>query len=148
MAAQSPATIRRSTEEWRRQLQGKPVEAAHEIHVADGTVEAYEAFVELYTQGPFAVEARIWLNLHRRMAAWNEAVLVNTAVSYRGFLAEYPQSDLTATAYRLIERLNNRPTIAPVVTAAPSSYTPPAPISKPQVGTSKSHYPTNGTIDP
>jgi hypothetical protein len=147
-AGPKPATIKRSTEEWRRQLQGKAVDTAHEITVADGTVEAYEAFVELYTQGPLAVEARTWLNLHRRMAAWNEAVLVNTAVSYRGFLAEYPQSDLTATAYRLIERLNNRPTIAPVVTAAASSSAPAAPISTPQGGTPAPSQPTNVALGP
>jgi hypothetical protein len=147
-AGPRPAPIKRSTEEWRRQLQGKPAEAAHEIIVADGTVEAYEVFVELYTQGPLALEARNWLNLHRRMAAWNEAVLVNTAVSYRGFLADYPQSDLTATAYRLIERLNNRPTIAPVIAAAASPAAPAAPISTPQGATPAPSQPTNVALGP
>jgi len=79
-------------------LQGKPVEAAHEITVADGTVEAYEAFVELYTQGPFAVEGRIWLNLHR---GWRRGT--RPCWSTRGVLSRLPggvsQSDLTATAY-------------------------------------------------
>src|SRR5882724_4579601 len=147
-AGPRPVALKRSTEEWRRNLQGKPVELAHEIVVGDGSVESYEAFVALFTQGPLAVEARAWLDLHRRMAAWNEAVLINTAVSYRGFLAEYPQSDLTATAYRLIERLNNRPTIAPVVTAAASSSAPAAPISTPQGGTSTPSQPTNVALGP
>jgi hypothetical protein len=147
-AGPRPVAIKRSTEEWRRQLQGKPVEAAHEIIVADGSTEAYEAFVALFTQGPLAVEAQAWLDLHRRMVAWNEAVLINTAASYRGFLAEYPQSDLTATAYRLIERLNNRPSIAPAVTAAASSNAPAAPVSIPQGGASTPNQPTNVALGP
>jgi len=147
-AGPRPVTVKRSADEWRRQLQGKPVEVAHEITVADGTVESYEAFVALFTQGPLAVEARVWLDLHRRMAAWNEAVLINTAVSYRGFLAEYPQSDLTPTAYRLIERLNNRPTIAPVVAAAAGGApnAPASPINASQASTSSP--PTNVALGP
>jgi hypothetical protein len=149
-AGPRPVALKRSTEEWRRNLQGKPVELAHEIVVGDGSVESYEAFVALFTQGPLAVEARAWLDLHRRMAAWNEAVLINTAASYRGFLAEYPQSDLTATAYRLIERLSNRPTVAPVVAAATggSPSAPASPISVPQSGASTPSQPTNVALGP
>src|SRR3981189_3355426 len=36
--------VKRSVDEWRRQLQGKPVEVANEMIVADGTDEAHEAF--------------------------------------------------------------------------------------------------------
>jgi hypothetical protein len=149
-AGPRPVALKRSTEEWRRNLQGKPVELAHEIVVGDGSVESYEAFVLLFTQGPLAVEARAWLDLHRRMAAWNEAVLINTAGSYRGFLAEYPQSDLTPTAYRLIERLSNRPTIAPVVAAAAggSPNAPVTPINAPQGGASTPIQPTNVALGP
>jgi hypothetical protein len=43
------------------------------------------------------------------MVAWKDAVLVNTAAAYRAFLAQYPDSDLTATARKLIERLRYRP---------------------------------------
>jgi hypothetical protein len=47
--------------------------------------------------------------------AWNNAVIINTAAGYRGFLAKFPDSDLTATARKLEDRLRNRPEIAPVV---------------------------------
>ena len=47
------------------------------------------------------------------MVAWSSAVLVNTAAAYRGFLALYPDSDLTATANKLIERLRYRPDPTP-----------------------------------
>src|SRR5712664_4786601 len=39
------ATPKRTVEEWRGDLTGKPVEVANELIVADGTDEAYEAFV-------------------------------------------------------------------------------------------------------
>src|ERR1700675_2167349 len=103
------ATPKRTVEEWRGDLKGKPVDAANEMIVADGTDEAYEAFVELHPQTPFGLLARDWLDRHRRMVAWNNAVLINTAAGYRAFLAQYPDSDLAATARKLEERLRYRP---------------------------------------
>ncbi len=79
---------KRSVEEWRRSLQGKPIEVANEMIVGDGTVEAYEAFVALYTQPPFGPQARLWLDRQRRMLAWNDAVLLNTVAAYRAFLVQ------------------------------------------------------------
>jgi len=114
--ASKQPVLKRSVDEWRRELTGKPVEVANEIIVADGTEEAYEAFVGLFTQPPFSPQARLWLDRHRRMVAWNNAVIINTAAAYRGFLAQYPDSDLTATARKLEERLRNRP--SPVATVA------------------------------
>jgi hypothetical protein len=106
------AATKRTVDEWRHELQGKPAEIANEMIVADGTEEAYEAFVGLYAQPPFGPQAREWLDRHRRMLAWNNALIVNTAAAYRAFLAQYPDSDLTATARKLEERLRNRPDIA------------------------------------
>jgi hypothetical protein len=128
-AGPMPALAKRSVEEWRRDLQGKPIAVANEIIVADGTVESYEAFVALFTGPPFGPQAREWLELHRRMAAWNEAVLLNTAASYRAFLVQYPDSDLTLTARRLIERLRNRPSPLPVVVAAASTPAQPTNVA-------------------
>jgi hypothetical protein len=108
---------KRSVEEWRRELNGKPVELANEMIVGDGTDEAYEAFAGLYAQTPFGLQARDWLDRHRRMVAWNIAVITNTAAGYRKFLAQYPNSDLTATAAKLEERLRNRPDSTPAVVA-------------------------------
>jgi hypothetical protein len=112
-----PPATRRSVEDWQRDLKGKPIVVANEIIVGDGTVEAYEAFVTLYTDPPFSARAREWLDLHLRMVAWKDAVLLNTAASYRAFLAKYPDSDLTPTAQRLIERLRYRPSPLPVIAA-------------------------------
>jgi hypothetical protein len=43
------------------------------------------------------------------MAAWNNAVVTNTPAGYRAFLVQFPDSDLTATARKLEERMRNRP---------------------------------------
>ncbi|WP_439924525.1 caspase family protein [Nitrobacter sp. JJSN] len=110
-SARQPAESRtkRTVEEWRRELKGKTAEQANEIIVGDGSDEAYAAFVDLYPDTPFGLGARQWLDRHLRMVAWNRAIITNTAAGYRGFLAEYPDSDLTSTARKLEERLRNRP---------------------------------------
>ena len=97
VAGPKPAAAPKKTvAEWTRDLKGKPVEAANEIIVADGTDEAYEAFAALYAQTPLGRLAREWLDRHLRMVAWNNAVLLNTSAGYRAFLAKFPDSDLTA----------------------------------------------------
>ena len=111
-AAPKQVEAKRTVDQWRRELQGKRVEIANEMIVADGTDEAYEAFVGLFAQPPFGPQAREWLDRHRRMVAWNNAVIINTAAGYRSFLLQYPDSDLTATARKLEDRLRNRPNIA------------------------------------
>ena len=103
------AAAKKTVDEWKRDLKGKPVEAANEIIVADGTDESYEAFADLYQGTSRGLQARDWLNRHRRMVAWNKAVLINTAAGYSAFLAQYPDSDLTISARRMIERLRYRP---------------------------------------
>ena len=90
------AATKKTVEEWTRDLKGKPVEAANEIIVADGTDESYEAFAILYAADAARRAGRDWLVRHRRMVAWNDAVVINTAAGYRAFLAKFPDSDLTA----------------------------------------------------
>jgi hypothetical protein len=135
------ASTKKTVEAWTRDLKGKPVEEANEIIVADGTDESYEAFAIMFAQTPLGVLAKDWLDRHRRMVAWNNAVVTNTAAGYRAFLAKFPDSDLTSTANKLEERLRNRPEIIPAVAvgggAAPQNValtcpcTPPA--SAPQL---------------
>lgn len=117
---------KQTADDWRALLKGKPAEEAHALVVADGTGEAYEAFVSLYAEPPYGAETKLWLDRHRRMQAWSRAVLINTASAYRGFLSQYPDSDLTATAKKLEERNRNRP--EPVALAAVAA-TSPAPTS-------------------
>jgi Caspase domain len=150
-AAPKPAAVQRSVEQWRQQLQGKPVEVANEMIVADGTDEAYEAFVALFTQPPYAPQARDWLDRHRRMVAWGDAVLLNTVAAYRGFLLQHPDSDLTATARKLIDRLRYRPSPLPLIAAAAaggSNAAGPAAGSAPQSGPATPSQPTTTALGP
>jgi hypothetical protein len=131
VAAPKPVAVKRTVDQWRRELQGKPVEAANELIVADGTEEAYEAFVGLFAQPPFGPQARQWLDRHRRMVAWNNAVIINTAAAYRAFLVQYPDSDLTVTARKLEDRLRYRPNIAGSLVLAVGGAPNPAGASAP-----------------
>ena len=106
--APKPLQAKRTIEDWQRELQGKTAETANELMVAGGTDESYEAFVSLYAKSPFGPQAQEWLDRHRRMVAWNKAVITNTAAGYHAFLAQYPDSDLTLTARKLEERLQYR----------------------------------------
>ena len=112
------AAAKKTVAEWTRDLKGKPVEEANELIVADGTDESYEAFAGLFPQTQLGRLARDWLVRHRRMVAWNDAVLINTASGYRSFLEKFPDSDLSATARKLELRLRNRPEFTPAVAAA------------------------------
>ena len=120
---------KRTVEQWKRDLQGKQAETAHEMIVADGTLEAYQAYDALFSKSQFAPEVREWIVRQGKMVAWKEAVLINTAASYRSFLAQYPDTDLTITARTLIERLRFKPAPAAQVAAlcTPPSTTPSAP---------------------
>jgi uncharacterized caspase-like protein len=116
---------KRTVDQWKRDLAGKQPEAAHEMIVSDGTLEAYQAYDVLFAQSQFAPEIREWIVRNRKMVAWNEAVTINTAASYRSFLAEYPDTDLSVTARTLIDRLRYRPSPLPQV-AALNTCTPPS----------------------
>lgn len=142
-AGPKQAVTKRTVDEWRRELQGKPVETANEMIVADGSEEAYEAFVGLFAQPPFGPQAREWLDRHRRMVAWNNAVIVNTAAAFRAFLAQYPDSDLTATARKLQERLRNRPDFAAGLAAVAGGSANGASGGAPAAGSS---LPTNASL--
>jgi uncharacterized caspase-like protein len=120
---------KRTVEQWRAELKGKPIAEANDIVVSDGSGDAYEAFVGLYTEPPFGPQARAWLDRHRRMIAWNNAVIANTGAAYRAFLADYPDSDLTATAVKLEERMRNRLQNAAVIAAPVASAASVAPAA-------------------
>jgi caspase domain-containing protein len=115
---------KRTVDQWKRDLQGTQVDVAHEMVVSDGTLEAYQAYDALFAHSQFAPEIEEWIVRYRKMVAWNEAVTINTAASYRSFLAEYPETDLSITAHTMIERLRFRPNPLPQV-AALNSCTPP-----------------------
>jgi hypothetical protein len=112
------ASATRSVEDWRKDLQGKDAKVAYELVIADDTVPAYQAYVELYAQASFTPRLRTILERRRQMLAWERAVSINTRASFEAYLANWDNSDLAATARRLLLRVQNRNYVLPVAAAA------------------------------
>ncbi|MET4069349.1 putative caspase-like protein [Bradyrhizobium sp. S3.2.6] len=118
------ASTTRSVADWRKDLQGKDAKVAYDLVIADDTVEAYQAYVELYAQASYTPRLRTVLERRRQMLAWDRAVAINTRASFEAYLANWDNSDLAATARRLLLRVQNRNYSLPVAAAAV-----PAPIA-------------------
>lgn len=112
------ASATRSVEDWRKDLQGKDAKAAYELVIADDTVPAYQAYIELYAQASYTPRLRTVLERRRQMLAWDRAVAINTRASFEAYLANWDNSDLAATARRLLLRVQNRNYALPVAAAA------------------------------
>jgi uncharacterized caspase-like protein len=128
--ASARASSMRSVDDWKRELQGREPQVAYQLVIADDTIAAYEAFAAVFAQSPFTVRIQLITDRRKEMMAWNTAVVVNTAASYRSFIVSYPGSDLAATARKLEDRIRNRslnanaaiiPAPVPVAAAAPAA---------------------------
>ncbi|MBP0109631.1 caspase family protein [Bradyrhizobium vignae] len=117
-SAMAFASGTRSVADWRKDLQGKDAKAAYELVIADDTVEAYQAYIELYAQASYTPRLRTVLERRRQMLAWERAVAINTRASFEAYLANWDNSDLAATARRLLLRVQNRNYALPVAAAA------------------------------
>jgi uncharacterized caspase-like protein len=116
---------------WRNILQGKEPKVAYELVIADDSVAAYAAFVDIFQAPPYGPRIRLLLERRRQMIAWADAVAVNTGPSYEAFLASYPNSDLAATARKLQERVQNRTIVAPAPLPTTVALGPTCPCSTP-----------------
>lgn len=116
--ARALASATRSVEDWRKDLQGKDAKAAYELVIADDTVPAYQAYIELYAQASYTPRLRTVLERRRQMLAWDRAVAINTRASFEAYLANWDNSDLAATARRLLLRVQNRNYALPVAAGA------------------------------
>jgi uncharacterized caspase-like protein len=139
----------RSLDDWRKDLQGKPAMVAYEIVITDDTVPAYQAYIELYAQDTRTPRLRTVLERRRQMLAWERATAINTRASFEAYLANWDNSDLAATARRLLLRVQNRNYVLPaVVAAAPVpvaiAMAPTCPCSTPSTPAT----PVNPTIAP
>jgi uncharacterized caspase-like protein len=110
------ATVRnaptRSVAEWKKQLQGKDAKSAYDMVIAENTVEAYEAFIGLFTDPQYGPRIKLLFERRKEMMAWSDTILIYTPASFEAFLARYPGSDLAATARKLLERIRNRTLLA------------------------------------
>ncbi len=140
------ASATRSVDDWRKELQGKEQKVAYELVIADDSVSAYEAYVDLFAQAPSTPRVRTILERRRQMLAWERAVAINTRTAYEVYLANWGNSDLAATARRLLLRVQNRdfgPTAAAAVPVA-VALAPTCPCSAP----SSPATPVNPTVAP
>ncbi|MEZ2146077.1 caspase family protein [Bradyrhizobium sp. DN5] len=129
------ASATRSVEDWRKELQGKPAKVAYELVITEDTVPAYQAYIELYAQDARTPRLRTVLERRRQMLAWERAVSINTRASFEAYLANWDNSDLAATARRLLLRVQNRNYGLPVAAATPApvavAMAPTCPCSTP-----------------
>jgi uncharacterized caspase-like protein len=116
--AMALASTPRSVADWRKDLQGKDSKVAYDLVIADDSVEAYQAYIELYAQDVRTPRVRTVVERRRQMLAWDRAVAINTRASYEAYLANWNASDLAATARRLLLRVQNRNYVLPVAAAA------------------------------
>jgi hypothetical protein len=137
-AASARASSTRTVDDWKRELTGKDPQAAYQLVIAEDTIEAYEAFAAVFSQSPLTVRVRVLADRRKEMIAWNTAVIVNTAASFRSFVVSYPGSDLAGTARKLEDRVRNRSlnanaalATAPVAAVAPTPNVTPIPASLP-----------------
>ena len=140
------ASATRSVDDWRQELRGKDPKVAYELVIADDTVAAYQAYVELFAQAPAAPRLRTILERRRQMLAWEQAVAINTRASFENYLTNWGNSDLAATARRLLLRVQNRnygPTAAAAVPVA-VAMAPTCPCSTPSTPAT----PINPTVAP
>ncbi|MFL9827158.1 caspase domain-containing protein [Rhodoplanes sp. SY1] len=125
-------TSLRTVESWRNELKPLRQPDAFERVIAEDTVEAYQAYLQLFSAAPYQTRVRDIVERRKVMIAWYTAVTVNTTASYELFLAQYPGSDLMLTAQRLLSRAGNRQiAIATPVAVAPVCPPVPAPAIKP-----------------
>ncbi|MCK1392684.1 caspase family protein [Bradyrhizobium sp. 1] len=108
----------RSVADWRKDLQGKDPKVAYELVLTDDTVEAYQAYIELYAQDTRTPRLRTIVERRRQMLAWERATAINTRASFEAYLNNWDNSDLAATARRLLLRVQNRNYALPVAAAA------------------------------
>lgn len=145
--AMALAGATRNVEDWRKDLQGKDAKAAYELVIADDTVPAYQASIELYAQASYTPRLRTVLERRRQMLAWDRAVAINTRASFEAYLANWDNSDLAATARRLLLRVQNRNYALPVAAAAipvAVAMAPTCPCSAPTTPAT----PVNPTVAP
>ncbi|MCC6778049.1 MAG: caspase family protein [Hyphomicrobiales bacterium] len=122
----------RSVDAWKQELRRKPAREAYEIVIKEDAVEAYQAFIDLFPREPSGPRLREIVERRRVMVAWLTAGTINTPSAFQSFLASYPNSDLTISAQRLLDRALNRSVSAEALRLAGlCPCTPSAPAVQP-----------------
>ena len=102
----------KTVEFWRKEIQVRSVNAAYEMIIGADVLEAYQEFLALHPAAPFGPRVRALFDRRQEMVAWYGAVSLNSVASFQAFLARYGNSDLAATAVRLLDRARQKPQLA------------------------------------
>jgi hypothetical protein len=108
LASSGSPSVSRTAGGWQEELRAKSPREAFEVVIREDSLDAYEAYLEVYPSESFAPRVRSLLERRQELVAWHEAVTVNTPAAYREFLVSYPSSDYAATAQRLVSRTDAR----------------------------------------
>jgi hypothetical protein len=80
-------------------------EEAYSAALDRDTITAYEEFISLYPDSPFAKNARGILAARREAITWSRTVNANSAQAYWSYLERYPQGPHAGDARRRLARL-------------------------------------------
>ncbi len=92
-------------------LRGKPmrgyssVEDAYEAALAIDTIEAYEQFLAVYPESPFARRISAMLAVRREEIIWRRCVMADTPQAYWSYMRRYPRGPHVWDARRRLARL-------------------------------------------
>ena len=100
--------LEKSVDEWRKELRSKTAEEALEIAIREDNVIVYEVVLELFPRAPFVVYLRTLVDRRIEIWDWFDTVTFDLVEGYEAFLNLYPNSDLAATARRLLQRARLR----------------------------------------
>ena len=92
----------------RERIRELPPEEAYETVIDDGSVEAYETFVEIYPNDPRARVFRERVRSRRENDVWLEVVEQNTPEAYTRYIQTYPYGAYRRQAVTRIERYGAR----------------------------------------
>lgn len=92
----------------RERIRELPPEEAYETVIDDGSVEAYETFVEIYPNDPRARVFRERVRSRRENDVWLEVVEENTPEAYTRYIQTYPYGAYRRQAVTRIERYGAR----------------------------------------
>jgi hypothetical protein len=99
-------------EYWRKEIQSRPQAEAFRFILSQGATDGYQELLRIHPQAQFAPMVRSLLERRQEMVAWQIAFRLNSIASYEGFLARYPNNDLSPTAQRILDRLHANSTTA------------------------------------
>lgn len=129
-------------EHWRKEISARPQAEAFRFVLSQDATEGYQELLRIHPQAQFAPLVRSFLERRQEMVAWQNAYKLNSAASYEGFLARYPNIDLSPTAQRILDRLRANstaaasPPVAAVINPPPATATSPIRSARSKQGAS------------